>query len=134
MKIAHSVVVHLPPTKIFAYVTNLDNLVEWSGTVIAVRKISAGEMAVGTMLRFTLRFMGRWIALKSVSAVAPCAFNFLFEPIEGDETRVSQEADIYLNLKSSYIGLKESVLIHSLNRHLENDLLTLKDLSESADH
>jgi hypothetical protein len=147
MKIAHSVIIHLPPMNIFAYTTNLDNLVEWSGAVIAVRKISVGEMAAGTTMRITLRFLGRWmdaiyevvefeldhcVALKCISAVAPCAFSFVFEPTEGGGTRVLQEAEIYLNLKSSFIGLKESVLIHTLNRYLENDLLTLKDLSESA--
>ncbi len=149
MKLAHSVIINLPPTTIFAYATNLDNLVEWSTAVIAVRKISRGEMAAGTTLRITLRFLGRWmeaiyevveleldrhIALKSISAVAPCAFNFSFEPVKGGGTKVSQEADIYLNLKSSFMGFKETMLVHTVNRYLENDLLTLKELSEAANY
>jgi uncharacterized protein YndB with AHSA1/START domain len=147
MKIAHSVNISLPPTKIFAYVTNLDHLVEWSGAVITVKKISAGEMAAGTTLRLTLRFMGRWmetiyevvefeldhrITLKSIAAVAPCAFYFVFEPVEGGETRVSQEAVVYLSLKSSFMDLGTSVLENAVRRNLENDLLTLKDVTESA--
>jgi hypothetical protein len=146
MKIAHDVIIHLPPTNIFAYVTNLDNLIEWSGVVIAVRKISAGNLAVGTTMRLSTRFMGRWmeaiyevveyeldhlISLKSISAAAPCAFNLVFDPIEGGGTRVSQEAAIYLNLKSDFMNLKEAVQVNSLNRHFENDLLTLKDICES---
>jgi hypothetical protein len=149
MKVAHSVIIHLTPTQVFAYATNLDNLVEWSGVVIAARKISAGEMAVGTTLRTTIRFLGRWmeaifevveyvldhrIALKSISAVAPCTFTLLFEPVEGGGTRVSQEAVVYLHLKSSFIGLEDAVLLNSIDRSLECDLLTLKDLSESAYH
>lgn len=147
MKIAHSVNIHLPPTKIFTYATNLDNLVEWSGAVIAVRKISGGEMAAGTTLRITLRFLGRWmevifevveyeldrrVTLKSISAIAPCAISFFFEPTEGGGTRITLEAVVYLNLKSSFIGFEEALLTKSVIRSLENDLLTLKDLSESA--
>jgi uncharacterized membrane protein len=147
IKLEQSVVINLPAAEIFAYVADFDNLVEWSGIVIAVRKTTPGVTKVGTMLRNTMRFLGRWmestyevvecepdhhITLKSTSGVAPCLFCYLFEPVEGGGTRVSQEAVIRLSPKGGFLGLTEPVVTGAANRQVENDLLTLKDLLEAS--
>ena len=61
MKTRQSVVINLPAEEIFAYMSELENLVDWSGSTIAVRKISPGELHVGATLRNTMRFLGRWM-------------------------------------------------------------------------
>lgn len=148
IRVEQSVVINLPVEEIFAYVADFENLVEWSGIVIAVRKTSPGGTKVGATLRNTMRFLGRWmestyevvecepghrITLKSTSGAAPCLFCYLFEPVEGGgRTRVSQEAVVRLNPKGGFLGLAEPVVTGAVSRQVENDLLTLRDLLETG--
>ena len=60
MKVEQSVIINLPTDEIFAYVSNLENLADWSGVVISARKISSEETLVGTTVRCTIRVLGRW--------------------------------------------------------------------------
>lgn len=145
MKVKQSVVINLPTEEIFAYMSDLENLVDWSSIVIAVRKISPGTMHVGAMVRSTIRFLGRWVditfevvehepgrylTIKSICGVAPCLFCYQFEPIEGGGTIVSQEAVIHLT--GGILGLDEPVVTSAVRRQLEYDLLTLKDMLEAS--
>jgi len=144
MDVEQSIVINLPAEKISAYVTDVDNLVEWSGAVIAVRKTSTGAMHVGETFRSTIRFLGRWrdvifevvefepgdsLTLKSISGAAPCLFCYRFMPVESGETNVSLEAVIHV--ASGILGLAEPVLARAIRRQLDHDLLTLKDLLEA---
>ena len=144
MNIEQSIVINLPTDDIFAYMTDVDNLVEWSSAVIAVRKTPPGAMHVGETFRSTIRFLGRWrdiifeivefepvhyLTLKSISGVAPCVFCYRFVPVEGGETNVSMEAAIHVT--GGILGLAEPVLARAIRRQLEHDLLTLKDLLEA---
>ncbi len=89
MKTRQSVAINVPAEEIFAYMSDLENLVDWSGATIAVRKISPGELHVGATLRNTIRFLGRWmditfeiveyetgrcLTIKSLSGSTPCLF------------------------------------------------------------
>ncbi len=144
MKVEQSIVINLPAEKISDYVTDVDNLVEWSGAVIAVRKTSPGAIHVGETFRGTIRFLGRWLdltfeivefepgrylTLKSTSGVSPCVFCYRFVPVEGGETNVTLEAVIHIT--GALLGLAEPVLAGVVRRQLEHDLLTLKDLLEA---
>ena len=60
LKVEHSVYINLPAEEIFAYMSNLENLADWSGFVISARKISSEEMLIGTTVRCTIRILGRW--------------------------------------------------------------------------
>src|SRR6266480_3841847 len=95
MKTRQSVVINLPAEEIFAYMSDLENLVDWSGSTIAVRKISPGALHIGATLRSTMRFLGRWmditfeiveyepgrcLTIKSLSGATPCLFCYQFEP------------------------------------------------------
>jgi uncharacterized membrane protein len=144
MDVEQSIVINLPTDDIFAYMTDIDNLVEWSSVVIAVRKTPPGSMHVGETFRSTIRFLGRWrdiifeivefepahyMTLKSISGVAPCVFCYRFAPVEGGKTDVSMEAVIHVT--GGILGLAEPVLARAIRRQLEHDLLTLKDLLEA---
>jgi uncharacterized membrane protein len=144
MKVAQNVVIDLPAGEIFAYVAEFENLADWSGTVIAVRKTPSGAMHVGTTVLITIRFLGKWvqstyevvecepghhITLKSIAGIAPCVFSFLFEPLEDSRTRLSFEAVIQ---KGAYLGLAEQTAASATRRQIEHDLLTLKEILEAG--
>jgi uncharacterized membrane protein len=147
LKVKQNVVINLPPEESFTYVSDLENLVEWSSMVIAVKKISPGEMQIGTTLRVTIRFLGRWlentymvveweagrqITLKSTSGITPCHFSFTFESLAGGKTNLLREAVINLSIKRGFMDVAEPVLVSALSRQFEHDLLTLKDLLEAG--
>jgi uncharacterized membrane protein len=146
LKVKQSVVINLPAEDSFTYVSDLENLVEWSSIVIAVKKTSQGEMQIGTTWRVTIRFLGRWlentyvvveweagrqITLKSTSGITPCHFSFTFESLAGGKTNLLREAVINLSIKRGFMDVAEPVLASVLSRQIEHDLLTLKDLLEA---
>jgi uncharacterized membrane protein len=144
MKVAQNVVINLPAGEIFAYVAEFENLTDWSGAVIAVRKTPSGAMHVGTTVLITIRFLGKWvqstyevvecepahhITLKSIAGIAPCVFSFLLEPLEDSRTNLSFEAVIQ---KGAYLGLAEQTAASATRRQIEHDLLTLKEILEAG--
>jgi uncharacterized membrane protein len=143
MKVEHSVFVNLPAEEIFAYLSNLENLADWSGVVISARKISSGDMLVGTTVRCTIRILGRWfdstyeivecvpdrfLSFKSITSVAPSLICYQLEPLEGSGTNVSVEEIIHFT--GGFLGFAETVITRVINRQIANDLQTLKDLLE----
>lgn len=144
IKVEHSVVINLPPEEIFAYISDLENLVDWSAVVIAARKISPEATHVGATVRGTIRFLGRWsdisfeiveckasryLTIKSIAGVVPCLFCYRFEPVEGGGTNVFLEAVIHLT--EGVLGLTEPVITGVIHRQIEHDQLTLKDMLEA---
>ena len=145
MNVKQSVVINLPTEEIFAYMGDLENLVDWSSAVIAVRKSSPGAVHVGATVRSTTRFLGRWLemtfeivecepsrflSIKSIAGVVPCFFCYQFEPVEDGGTTVSLEAVI--DLTGGILGPAESVVTNVVRRQIERDLLTLKDMLEAS--
>ncbi len=145
MKVELSVIINLTTDEIFAYVSNLENLADWSGVVISARKVSSEEMLVGTRVRCTIRILGRWfdtsyeivecvpgryLTVKSITSVAPTLTCYRFEPVKGGGTNVSVEEIIHFT--GGFLGFTETVITRAINRQVANDLLTLKDLLEST--
>ena len=145
MKVEQSVIINLPTDEIFAYVSNLENLADWSGVVISARKISSEETLVGTTVRCTIRVLGRWfdntfeivecvssryLTIKSITGVAPILICYRFEPAEGGGTNVSVEE--FIHFTGGFLGFAETVITRVINRQIANDLLTLKDILEST--
>lgn len=137
-----SVIIHRPAEDIFAYITDGENMLDWSSVVIAVRTAPSGPMQGGTRLRITTRFLGRWmeaiyeviecqpgfhLTLKSTTGIAPCVFSYQFDATEGG-TIVSLETMVPLHLIRGVLGLSESVVEKVLRRQIKHDLLTLKDV------
>ena len=146
LKVKQSVVINLPAEESFTYVTDFENLVEWSSMVITAKKTSPGEIQIGTTWRVTMRFLGRWlentyvvveweagrqITLKSTSGITPCHFSFTFESLAGGKTNLVREAVINLRIKGGFMDVAEPLLASVLSRQVEYDLLTLKDLLEA---
>jgi|SRR6185312_8469418 len=144
MKIELCLVINLCAEKIFDYMADIDNWVEWSGTVIAVKKTSPGTLSVGSTLRYTTRFLGRWqettyevvefepghlFTLKSISGLAPTIFTYRLEPLKSDSTNLCVE--VLIEVLVGYLGLEESVIAAAVRRQLDYDLLTLRDITEA---
>lgn len=144
VNIKQSVVINLAAEEIFAYMSDLENQVDWSSAVIMVRNISPGVLHVGARVRSTIRFLGRWLdmtfevvecepgrslTIKSIAGISPCLFCYQFDPVEDGGTTVSQEAVIHL---TGILGLEEPVVTRVISRQMEHDLLTLKDLLEAS--
>ena len=140
-----SVIINLPVKDVFAYVCDFANLIDWTGCTIAVRKTSLGEMQVGSTIRNTIRFLGRWmditfeivefeparcLTLKSLSGISPCLFSYQFEPLGDGVTHVSLE--MVLHITCGMLGLSEAALANVMRRQILHDLLTLKDLLEAG--
>ncbi len=144
INVKQSVVINLPAEEVFAYMSDLENLVDWSNVVIAVRRSSPEARHVGATVRSTIRFLGRWLdttfeivecepsrslTIKSISGVSPCLFCYQFEPVEDGGTTVSQEALIHLI--EGMLDLADPVVTSVVRRQLAYDLLTLKDMLEA---
>ena len=145
MRTRHSVFINLPAEEIFAYMSDLENQLDWSGPTIAVRKTSPGALQVGATVRCTIRLLGRWmdatfeiveyepgrsLTLKSLSGAIPCHFCYQFEPGADGGTSVSLEAVIQLS--GGMLGLSDYALSNVVRRQIEHDLLTLRDVLEAG--
>lgn len=144
IKNEQSIVINQPVGEIFDYVSDLENMVDWSSVVIAIRKLSSERLEVGANIKATIRFLGRWLdmafeivecepdhclTIKSTSGLSPCLFSYRFEPVPGGTTILSVEAAIH-----SFSELMEtsgSVITNAVRRQIEYDLLTLKDILEA---
>ncbi|HEX6484639.1 MAG TPA: SRPBCC family protein [Ktedonobacteraceae bacterium] len=144
MEIERRLVINLSAEEIFDYMADVDSWVEWSGTVITVRKTTPGAISAGATLRCTLRFLGRWLettyelvefepghlfTLKSISSLAPSIFTYRLEQAEPGKTNVSVEA--LIELIEGYMGLDEAVVVSAVCRQLECDLYTIRDILEA---
>ena len=145
LKIEQSVFINLPVEEIFAYMSNLENLVDWSGVVISARKISSERMLVGTTVRLTIHILGRWfdttyeivecvpgryLTYKSISSIAPCLICYQYKSVESLGTNVIVEETI--NFTGGFLGFAEPVITGAISRQLSSDLLTLKDILETT--
>ena len=145
MKVEQSVFIKLAPEEIFTYMSNLENLADWSGVVISARKTSSEEMLIGTTVRCTFRILGRWfdttfeiiecvpnryLTIKSITGVAPSLISYRYEPVEGGATKVSLVQIIHFT--GGFLGFTETVVTRAIRRQLAHDLLTLKDLLEAT--
>jgi uncharacterized membrane protein len=144
MTVEQSIFIKLVPEEIFAYMSNLENMADWSGVVISARKISSDEMLIGTTVRCTIRILGKWfdttyeiiecvsnryLTIKSITGIAPTLICYRYEPMIGGATKVSMEQIIQFT--GGFLGFTEKVVKSTIRRQLAHDLLTLKDLLEA---
>lgn len=144
INVKQSIFIDLPAEEVFAYISNLENLVDWSSIVIALRKATPGTVQVGATFQSTIRFLSKWLsltfevveyeparylAIKSTSGVSPCLFCYQLDPVEGGGTSLSQEMTIHH--AEGFVELTLPVVESAVRRQLEYDLFTLKDMLES---
>ncbi len=145
IKVQKSVFINLPAQEIFAYMCDLENMVDWSSATISIRKTSPGEIGAGATVRSTIRFLGRWLnvvfevveyspghclALKSIAGSPPCLFSYQFEELEEGGTTVSQESMVQIVAGS--VEQTHPVVASAIARQVEYDLQTLKEILESG--
>ena len=142
MKVQHAICVNLPVEEVFAYMSNLEKLADWSGFVLSSRKISKGEMLAGTIIQCTIRILGTrfdtayeiveckpncYFSYKSIMGIASSFTYIRCEPVEGG-TQVLVEIDI--RFTGGYLGHDETLVTNAISHQIANDLQTLKDLLE----
>jgi uncharacterized membrane protein len=143
--IKQDVAIDLPVEKIFAYISDLANLTNWSSAVMEIKKSSPGAVSVGATLQAKVRVLGLWLditfeiiecdpnhylTIKSVAGVSPCLICYQFESVAADRTIVSQE--IMIHHTEGLINLSVPVIKSVLSRQLTHDLLTLKEVLEDG--
>ena len=143
--IKQNVSINLPVEKVFAYMCDLDNLINWSSTVTAVKKSLPGVMNIGSTVQTTVRILGKWLditfeiiecdpnhylTIKSIAGVSPCLICYQFESVTDDRTIVSHE--IMIHHTEGVVDLSLPVIESVLSRQLAHDLLTLKDVLEDG--
>lgn len=139
-----SIYINRPLEGIFPYVSDLENLVDWSSIVLSARRNGAEAIQVGATVRCTVHFLGRWfdiafevvecepgrsLMIKSISGALSCYIDYQFESVEDGGTLVSQQS--VFQLIDGVIQQPEAVIVGAVRRQLEYDLLTLKDILET---
>ena len=51
--------IEAPPTEVFAYLADLDNLAEWQSGIVTAHRVDSGEMRVGSSARVARDLMGQ---------------------------------------------------------------------------
>jgi len=52
-----------PPSEVFAYLADLDNLAEWQSGIVSAERVDSGPMRVGSSARVVRELMGQRLAV-----------------------------------------------------------------------
>ena len=142
MRIEESVEINRPLQEVYEYVSNPENLPEWAGTVIEIRKDTSGPLLEGSTFISFGKFLGRRVespfkvtahesprlhSHKSMGGPLPTAWTLTFEEVTGG-TRYTQVAE---GEPGSFFGLVGPLLERVGRRQFRTDLENLKDLLEA---
>ena len=133
-----SIVIHRPLGEVFAFLSNLENNLNWRTGMIEARKISEGPIGVGTTYRLINNFFGRRVEgdteyelNRSYATVnksgLPIETNRTFEPVERcTEVTFSVKAKI-----GGFVKLVEPLLARIGKRRLTADAIKVKKIIEA---
>ena len=142
--IKQAIVINKPIGDIFAYMSNLGNLLQWSSVIFSIQPTSSEATGLGTTAKSTIRFLGKWtemtffvvecqpnrfLTIKSTSGITPCLFHYQFECLENGGTGIAQ--DVEISLIGGFEDPTEQVITKAIRRDAAHDLLTLKDTLET---
>ena len=145
LHIKQAIVINRPIEDIFAYMSNLGNLLQWSSVIFSIQATTSEVTGVGATAKSTIRFLGKWtemtfvvvecqpdrfLTIKSTSGVTPCLFHYQFERLENGRTSIAQ--DVEISLIGKFGCMTEQVITNAIHRDAKHDLLTLKDTLESS--
>ncbi len=143
MRIEESIEINRPPEEVFDYVANPENLPEWSGIVLEVRKEAQGELREGDRFTAVAKFLGRRFETpmevtshdpprrhsdRSTGGPFEQEYTYTFVETEGGATRLTQVAE---GEPGGFFRLVGPVLEMAGRRQFRADLQTLKDLLEA---
>jgi hypothetical protein len=130
---------------VFEYVSNMEHLPEWSGTVTEVRQAAPGLLREGDKFtvigkvwgwrgerpyEVTSSELNRRFSYWSTGQLLSLGATFVFEAVP-EGTRLTQIQQIE---QSAFLRLLEPFLEGWVNRRLNVDLVKLKDLLETRRH
>ena len=141
-----SVEIARPVEQVFDYVTDLENLPEWTGPVVEVRDVQKAtpeqRLRAGDRFTAVAKFLGRrfetpcevtdylsnrQFSFRSTGGPVPQEFTYTFEPtLEGMRLTQSVEAE-----PGTFFRLTGPLFEAAGRRQINNDLETLKDLLEA---
>ena len=62
-RVERSARIPAPPSEVFAYLSDLDNLAEWQSGIVSAERVDVGPMRVGSSARVTRELMGQRLAV-----------------------------------------------------------------------
>ncbi len=152
ISVKQAIIIHMHVKDVFAYMSKLENLSNWSSVIISIRanpltaKTGMGVVgAMGVTAKSTVRFLGKWsemvlqvvecepnscLTIKSTSSIAPCLFHYRFEQLENGGTSIAE--DITVSLIGDFEDSIEQRVTNAIWRDAQHDLLTLKDMLETG--
>jgi uncharacterized membrane protein len=131
------------PADVFAYLSDLDNLPEWQGSVVEVRRDDDGPLRAGGRFTEVRRLAGRRLestvevvtldadrelTLRAIAGPAPGTVRHVLEE-DGDGTRLRIVGELE---GGGLRGLAGPLLERAARREVENDLRRLKRLLETG--
>lgn len=141
MRLESSVTINAPVERVFAYIADVERQPEWIGAVTSVSRADSGPIGVGSTFTLSLSYMGksadavqeitkfepnRAIIQSTTSGPIATQITLLVEPAgSGTLVRNITEADI-----SSLGRLAGPIVTRTINRQLETDLQTLREILE----
>jgi uncharacterized membrane protein len=144
MRVEESVEINRPLQEVFDYAADPENLPEWSGLVLEVRKETQGTlMEEGARYTTVAKFLGRSFETpyevsvhdpprrhtdKSLGGPFPQEYTHTFEEMEGGRTRFTQVSE---GEPGGFFRLAGPLLERAGRRQFRADLETLKDLLEA---
>lgn len=144
MRVEESIEIGRPLKEVFGYVSEPDNLPEWTGIAIEVRKDAPGPVREGGTFTVAVKFLGRRFEtpyerttyepdrlFKERAAGGPIPdqeWTYTFEEVPGGATRLTRAA---VGEPGGFFKLADPLIERALKRQVRVDLETIKDLLEA---
>lgn len=141
MQVERSVTISRHIKQVFAFVSNPDNNPRWQPDVIEHRKLTDGQMSVGTKFRHVSKFMGRRIevigrvteyepnrkiAFQVESGTLPYTIEYLMAPVN-NATKFTYASVAQID---GLLKLTQPLMVIAAKRVIDGDLARLKELLE----
>ena len=142
IKIETSIVINRPIEEVFAFVTDVEKLSQWSAELVEAKKTSEGPVGVGTTFSCVVKLLGRRMendhevsgyetnskfAFKVTSGPAQMEVEYTFESVAGG-TKFTVVAE---GETGGFFKLAEPIFARMLQRQYETNFANLKDLLEA---
>ena len=142
MRAEESVVINRPVEEVFSYASNPDNLPQWTGTALEVRRDAPGLLREGATFTAVGKFLGHRVqtsfevvahelnrrhAHRSTGGPFPTEWTLTFEETVWGGTRYTQVAE---GEPGGFFGLASGLLERAARRQFREDMVRLKILLE----
>ena len=142
-KVYAEVIIERPVEEVFIFIKEMNNHKTWQTGVLESKITSGGEVDVGSTYKYVTQMMGRKISTegeiitcdpnsrfmyRSTSGPFQIVGGYTFDRVDGG-TKVTQR--IVADIKG-FFQLAEPIVVRSVQRNIENNLMTLKETLESS--